>query len=108
MHNRHMNLHLIQVKRSDMFKFYSECFYDIYILDTEQDNVTTAAALMFKQFATEASIRQMFKDGYTTMLFNNEQMQRVEQLVEDELPFLIIIMDNNDVVATVRHHDVNY
>jgi hypothetical protein len=64
--------------------------------------------LLFKQFATEASIRQMFKDGYTTMLFNVEQMQRVEQLVEDELPFLIIIMDRNDVVATVHHHDVNY
>jgi hypothetical protein len=108
MHNHHMNLHLIQVNRSDMFKFYSECFYDIYILDHDEDNIATEAALLFKQFATEASIRQMFKDGYTTMLFNVEQMQRVEQLVEDELPFLIIIMDRNDVVATVHHHDVNY
>jgi hypothetical protein len=103
-----MNLHLIQVNRSDMFKFYSECFYDIYILDHDEDNIATEAALLFKQFATEASIRQMFKDGYTTMLFNVEQMQRVEQLVEDELPFLIIIMDRNDVVATVHHHDVIY
>jgi hypothetical protein len=92
-----MNLHLIQVNRSDMFKFYSECFYDIYILDQEEDVI-----------ATEAGIRQMFKDGYTPTLLNNEQMQRVEQLVKDELPFLIIIMDHNDVVATVRHHDVKY
>jgi hypothetical protein len=103
-----MNLPLIQVKRSDMFKFYSECFYDIHILDQEEDVIATEAALLFKQFATEAGIRQMFKDGYTPCLLCCEDMQRVEQLTKDELPFLIIIMDNNDVVATVHHHDVNY
>jgi hypothetical protein len=103
-----MNLPIIQVKRSDMFKFYSECFYDVHILDTEQDNVTTTAALMFKQFATEQGIRQMFKDGYTCMLLNDEQMQRVEQLVKDEMPFLIIVVEQGDVVATVHHQDVAY
>jgi hypothetical protein len=103
-----MNLHLIQVKRSDMFKFYSECFYDVHILDQEEDAIATAAALMLKQFATEQGIRQMFKDGYTPMLLNNEQMQRVEQLVKDEMPFLIIVVEHNDVVATVHHQDIMY
>ena len=103
-----MNLPIIQVKRSDMFKSYSECFYDVHVLDQEEDVVATAAALLFKQFATEAGIRQMFKDGYTCMLLNDEQMQRVEQLVKDEMPFLIIVVEQGDVVATVHHQDVAY
>jgi hypothetical protein len=103
-----MNLPIIQVKRSDMFKFYSECFYDVHILEQEEDVVATAAALMFKQFATEQGIRQMFKDGYAPMLLNCEQMQRVELMHQNEQPFLIIVVEHNDVVATVCHHDVNY
>jgi hypothetical protein len=103
-----MNLPIIQVERSKMFKQYCECFYDVHILDTEQDNVTTTAALMLKQFVTEQGIRQMFKDCYTCMLLNGEQMQRVEQLVKDEMPFLIIVVEQGDVVATVHHQDVAY
>lgn len=101
-----MNLPIIQVKRSEMFKQHCECFYDVHIL--EQDNVTTAAALMFKQFVTEQGIRQMFKDGYAPMLLNCEQMQRVELLHQNDQPFLIIVVEQGDVVATVHHQDIMY
>jgi hypothetical protein len=29
-------------------------------------------------------------------------------LVKDEMPFLIIVVEHNDVVATVHHQDIMY
>ena len=103
-----MNLHIIQVKRSDMFKFYSECFYDIYILDHEDEASTEHDALRFRQFATEEGICNMFKDGLAPCLLSCEDMQRVEQLHKDELPFIIVVVEHNKVIATVHHNNVNY
>lgn len=103
-----MNLPIIQVKRSDMFKFYSECFYDIYIIDHEDDASTEHGALLFKQFATEEGICKMFKEGHTPCLLCCEDMQRVEQLHKDELPFIIVVVEHNKVIATVHHNNVNY
>ena len=98
-----MNLPIIEANRRKMFMQFSEIFYDIHIQDNEAFDCNYA-----QMFATESGIRQLFKDGYAPSLLSLEQMHRVEHLHKEQLPFLIIIVDNDDVVATVAHHDVEY
>lgn len=101
-----MNLPIIEVNRRKMFMQFSEIFYDVHIQDKEAFDCNYAQ--MFAMFATESDIRKLFKDGYTPSLLSSEQMSRVERMHINGQPFLIIVVDNDDVVATVHHHDVEY
>jgi hypothetical protein len=98
-----MNLPIIEVNRRKMFMQFSEIFYDVHIQDKEAFDCNYA-----QMFATESGIRKLFKDGYSPSLLSLEQMSRVERMNINGQPFLIIVVDNDDVVATVHHHDVEY
>jgi hypothetical protein len=98
-----MNLSIITVDRRKMFMQFSEDFYDLHIHDRRAFGCNYA-----EMFATEAGIKQLFKDVYAGSLLSTKQIAQVERMRKNDQPFLIVVVENDDVIATVLHHDVEY
>ena len=96
-----MNLPIITADLRKMFMRFSEDFYDLHIHDKRAFGCNYA-----EMFATEAGIRQLFKDVYAASLLSAKQMAQVKRMRKNDQPFLIVVVDGGDVIATILHHDV--
>ena len=60
-------------------------------------------------FADADKTVQLFREGYTMMMLDTKDMHRVEQCVKDEVPFIIVVLLNDDTIfAVVNGDDVTY
>lgn len=98
-----MNITQIQLNIKDIYTNLCECFYSAYIHDAEPN----AEFHVLAKLANASGVISLFKDGYTCMMMG-DAMARIEWMNENKMPFIIVVIKNEEIFAVVNGKDVNY
>ena len=97
------------VELRDLYMRYMECNYDImrdYEVDPSIGNFPTTGH--FEYFQTEAGLHKAFTDGNTSLLLPNVLMQKVDRLVQKNVPYVIAVMTEKKVYTYISHLETEY
>lgn len=97
-----MNIAQIQISRRQLFDNFSNSLHDLVIVDKEQNDFH-----MLGDLADAQKTVQLFRQGFAPMMLHND-MARVEHLVENEMPFVIIITNDDAIFAVINGDEVTY
>lgn len=102
-----MNITNIQVTLKSCFDNFCASFWDNEIKGDEE-GIAPFMLDYFVCFKTPAGMLSLFQEGAAYLLLGSADVQRIEYLDEHNLPYIITIIDEDEIFAVINGRDVCY
>ena len=101
-----MKVQTITVERKAMYDNVTACLYDM--LTSKDEPVTACTVLdLLAGFGSTPHLKKAFADGYTGILLG-EKMEIVEKMKAKKVPFVLIIVDGDELIAALTNEEVSW